>query len=103
MTPRKKRLYLVIGGVAIVGAAVGYGLEGGRAVAELMYADFLGRAGDEVFNQLSKWQAMSGGELTMPVVLRISIGAKYGAQHSQDWTALVAHIDRKSTRLNSSH
>jgi 2-oxoisovalerate dehydrogenase E1 component len=28
----------------------------------------------------------------MPVVLRISIGAKYGAQHSQDWTALVAHI-----------
>ncbi|MBI3758334.1 MAG: dehydrogenase, partial [Deltaproteobacteria bacterium] len=44
---------------AIVGAAVGYGLEGGRAVAELMYADFMGRAGDEIFNQLSKWQAMS--------------------------------------------
>jgi len=77
---------------AIAGAAVGYGLEGGRVVAELMYADFMGRAGDEIFNQLSKWQAMSGGELVMPVVLRISIGAKYGAQHSQDWTALVHHI-----------
>jgi 2-oxoisovalerate dehydrogenase E1 component len=77
---------------AIVGAAVGYALEGGRAVAELMYADFIGRAGDEIFNQLSKWQAMSGGDLIMPVVLRISVGAKYGAQHSQDWTALVAHI-----------
>ncbi len=76
----------------IVGAAVGYALEGGRAVAELMYADFMGRAGDEIFNQLSKWQAMSAGQLTMPVVLRISVGAKYGAQHSQDWTALVAHI-----------
>jgi 2-oxoisovalerate dehydrogenase E1 component len=76
----------------IVGAAVGYGMEGGRAVAELMYADFMGRAGDEIFNQLSKWQAMSAGMLTMPVVLRISVGAKYGAQHSQDFTALAAHI-----------
>jgi 2-oxoisovalerate dehydrogenase E1 component len=76
----------------IVGAAVGYGLEGGRVVAELMYADFMGRAGDEIFNQLSKWQSMSAGQLTMPVVLRISVGAKYGAQHSQDWTALAQHI-----------
>ena len=77
---------------AIVGAAVGYALEGGRVVAELMYADFMGRAGDEIFNQLAKWQGMSGGLVTMPVVLRISVGAKYGAQHSQDWTALVHHI-----------
>ena len=77
---------------AIVGAAVGYALEGGRVVAELMYADFMGRAGDEIFNQLSKWQSMSAGQLTMPVVLRISVGAKYGAQHSQDWTALAHHI-----------
>jgi len=77
---------------AIVGTAVGYALEGGRALVEIMYADFLGRAGDEVFNQLSKWQAMSAGDLRMPVVVRISVGAKYGAQHSQDWTALAAHI-----------
>ena len=76
----------------IVGAAVGYGLEGGRAVAELMYADFMGRAGDEIFNQLSKWQAMSGGQVTMPVVLRISVGSKYGAQHSQDWASFVQHV-----------
>jgi 2-oxoisovalerate dehydrogenase E1 component len=76
----------------IVGAAVGYALEGGRVVAELMYADFMGRAGDEIFNQLSKWQSMSGGQLVMPVVLRIAVGAKYGAQHSQDWAALVNHI-----------
>ncbi len=77
---------------AIVGSAVGYGLCGGRAIVELMYADFIGRAGDEIFNQLSKWQAMSAGILKMPVVLRISVGAKYGAQHSQDWSALCAHI-----------
>lgn len=77
---------------AIVGAAVGYALSGGRAVAELMYCDFLGRSGDEVFNQLSKWQAMSGGVLNMPVVLRISVGFKYGAQHSQEWSAIMNHI-----------
>jgi 2-oxoisovalerate dehydrogenase E1 component len=77
---------------AIVGTAGRLRLEGGRALVELMYCDFLGRAGDEVFNQLSKWQSMSGGMLRMPVVLRVSVGSKYGAQHSQDWTALVAHI-----------
>ena len=77
---------------AIVGTAVGYALEGGRAIAELMYCDFLGRAGDEVFNQLAKWQSMSGGLMKMPVVLRVSVGSKYGAQHSQDWTALTTHI-----------
>jgi len=77
---------------AIVGTAVGYGMMGGRAIPELMYCDFIGRAGDEIFNQLSKWQAMSAGILKMPVVLRVSVGAKYGAQHSQDWTALCAHI-----------
>ncbi|MGI6576503.1 MAG: alpha-ketoacid dehydrogenase subunit alpha/beta [Eubacteriales bacterium] len=77
---------------AIVGSAVGYGMCGGRAIVELMYADFIGRAGDEIFNQLSKWQAMSAGILKMPVVLRVSVGSKYGAQHSQDWVALCAHI-----------
>jgi 2-oxoisovalerate dehydrogenase E1 component len=77
---------------AIVSSAVGYGLSGGRVIVELMYADFMGRAGDEIFNQLAKWQAMSSGILKMPVVLRISIGAKYGAQHSQDWVAIPAHV-----------
>jgi 2-oxoisovalerate dehydrogenase E1 component len=57
-----------------------------------MYCDFMGRAGDEIFNQLSKWQAMSAGVLRMPVVLRISVGSKYGAQHSQDWSAFTAHV-----------
>ncbi|MDD6309324.1 MAG: thiamine pyrophosphate-dependent enzyme [Clostridia bacterium] len=77
---------------AIVGSAVGYAMSGGRVIAELMYCDFLGRAGDEVLNQLAKWQSMSAGILKMPVVLRVSVGSKYGAQHSQDWTSIVAHI-----------
>ncbi len=41
---------------------------------------------------MAKWQAMSAGVLKMPLVLRISVGAKYGAQHSQDWSAMLAHV-----------
>ncbi len=77
---------------AIVGVAVGYALASGRAVPELMYCDFMGRAGDEIFNQMAKWQAMSANVLRMPLVLRVSVGMKYGAQHSQDWSSIVAHI-----------
>jgi len=77
---------------AIIGSAVGYAMSGGRVLCELMYADFLGCAGDEIFNQLPKWQAMSAGILKMPVVVRVSVGSKYGAQHSQDWTALCTHV-----------
>ncbi|NLF26312.1 MAG: dehydrogenase, partial [Clostridiales bacterium] len=77
---------------AIVGSGVGYAMAGGRALVELMYCDFLGCAGDEVFNQMAKWQAMSAQVLKMPMVLRVSVGSKYGAQHSQDWSALTAHI-----------
>ena len=77
---------------AIVGTAVGYALAGGRVVPELMYCDFMGRAGDEIFNQMAKWQAMSANVLRMPLVLRVSVGMKYGAQHSQDWSSIVAHI-----------
>ncbi|HHU25714.1 MAG TPA: dehydrogenase, partial [Bacteroidales bacterium] len=77
---------------SIVGTAIGYAMCGGRVIPEIMYCDFIGRAGDEIFNQLPKWQAMSGNVLQMPVVVRVSVGSKYGAQHSQDWTSLVAHI-----------
>lgn len=77
---------------AIIGSAIGYAMCGGRVIPEIMYCDFLGCCGDEVFNQLPKWQAMSGNILKMPVVVRVSVGSKYGAQHSQDWTSLAAHI-----------
>jgi 2-oxoisovalerate dehydrogenase E1 component len=53
---------------AIAGTAIGYGMAGGRVIAEIMYCDFLGRCGDEVFNQLPKWQSMSGNLIKMPVL-----------------------------------
>ena len=90
--PNHRLFNAPISEAAIVSTGIGYALAGGRSLIELMYADFIGRAGDEIFNQLAKWQAMSAGELRLPVVLRTSIGSKYGAQHSQDWTSLLAHI-----------
>ena len=65
-----------------------------------MYCDFMGRSGDELFNQMPKWQAMSAGVLKMPVVLRVSVGSKYGAQHSQDWTSLVRAHPRPEGRTS---
>lgn len=90
--PRHRLFNAPISEAAIVGTGVGYALSGGRAVVELMYADFIGRAGDELFNQMAKWQAMSGGLIDLPLVVRVSVGSKYGAQHSQDWSSMVAGI-----------
>jgi 2-oxoisovalerate dehydrogenase E1 component len=92
MLPYHRLFNSSISEAAIVGTAVGYAISGGRVVAELMYCDFMGRAGDEIFNQMAKWQSMSANVLEMPLVLRVSVGAKYGAQHSQDWSSMVAHI-----------
>ncbi len=77
---------------AIVGTATGYAMAGGQALVELMYFDFLFRAGDELSSQLSKWRAMSGGEMKLPVVIRTNIGNSYGVQHSQDYTSVMASI-----------
>ncbi|MGI8546353.1 MAG: alpha-ketoacid dehydrogenase subunit alpha/beta [Gemmatimonadaceae bacterium] len=92
LLPRHRLFNSPISEAAIVGAGVGYAISGGRALVELMYADFVGRAGDEIFNQMAKWQAMSGGLINIPMVLRVSVGAKYGAQHSQDWSSMVAGV-----------
>jgi 2-oxoisovalerate dehydrogenase E1 component len=92
LMPRHRLFNSPISEAAIVGAGVGFALSGGRPMVELMYADFIGRAGDEIFNQMAKWQPMSGGLATIPMVLRVSVGAKYGAQHSQDWSSMVAAV-----------
>lgn len=90
--PYERLFNAPISEAAIISAAVGYAMLGGRAVPELMYCDFLGRAGDETLNQLPKWQAMTAGQLKMPVVVRMGVGSKYGAQHSQEWSSICAHV-----------
>ena len=75
---------------AIIGTAVGAAMTGLRPVVELMYSDFEFMAGDQLFNQAAKWHYMSGGQTTVPLVVRTSTGAGkgYGGQHSQ---ALESH------------
>ena len=69
----------------IVGAAVGAAMTGTIPVAELQFADFMLIAGDEVFHKMAKWRYMHGGQLSVPMVLRLPTGVLggVGAEHSQ--------------------
>ncbi len=79
---------------AIVGAAVGASLLGGRAVVELMFSDFSALAMDMIANQAAKTHYMSGGQLTAPVTIRLVTGyvGSGAAQHSQSLEAWFTHI-----------
>jgi pyruvate dehydrogenase E1 component beta subunit len=70
---------------AIVGTAIGAAVRGLRPIAELMFADFAGVAFDQIANQLAKYRYMTGGQVTLPVTIRLVNGAGggFGAQHSQ--------------------
>ena len=87
---RQRVFNTAISEAAIIGTAVGASMTGLRPVVELMYSDFEFQAGDQLFNQAAKWHYMSGGQTTVPIVVRSSVGAGkgYGGQHSQ---ALEAH------------
>ena len=77
-----------------VGMGIGMALTGLRPVVELMFADFLLVAADQVINQLAKLRYMSGGQATVPMVIRAPIGGgrSSAAQHSQSMQAMVAHF-----------
>jgi pyruvate/2-oxoglutarate/acetoin dehydrogenase E1 component len=70
---------------AIVGLAIGAAIQGLRPLAEVMFADFAGVAFDQIANQLAKYRYMSGGQVTLPVTIRLAngIAGGFGAQHSQ--------------------
>lgn len=78
----------------IVGLAVGASLAGKRGVAEIMFADFLGLALDQIMNQAAKFRYMSGGKASCPVVIRVPYGAgmNMGAQHSQTMYQIATSI-----------
>lgn len=64
-----------------------------RPIPELQFGDFAGIAFDEIFNKLGKWRYMHGGQMEMPVTLRLPIGIAGGAgpEHSQSPQALFMH------------
>lgn len=78
----------------IVGAGVGAAISGLRPVVEIMYSDFLGIAGDEVFNKMAKWRYEHGGTMEVPMVLRTACGGGFGgaAEHSQSLESIYMHI-----------
>lgn len=66
------------------GLALGMAVTGFRPIVEIMFADFLPTAGDELMNQLPKFRFMSGGQMGVPVTIRAIGGgtARFGSQHS---------------------
>jgi pyruvate/2-oxoglutarate/acetoin dehydrogenase E1 component len=79
---------------AIAGVAIGAAQSGMKPVLEIMFIDFITLALDQVVNQAAKAHFMSGGQLTVPLVLRTQGGAgqRGAAQHSQSLEAWLTHI-----------
>ena len=79
---------------AIMGAAMGAAMTGMRPVAEIMFSDFLACCWDYLANEIPKARYMTGGQVTVPVVVRTANGGGlgFGAQHSQsveNWALTV--------------
>ncbi|KDN72570.1 acetoin dehydrogenase [Streptomyces olindensis] len=79
---------------AIVGAAMGAAMTGTRPVAEIMFSDFLACCWDYLANEIPKVRYMTGGQVTVPLVVRTANGGGlgFGAQHSQateNWALTV--------------
>jgi acetoin:2,6-dichlorophenolindophenol oxidoreductase subunit beta len=79
---------------AIVGMAMGAAMTGIRPVAEIMFSDFLACCWDYLANEIPKMRYMTGGQVTVPLVIRTANGGGlgFGAQHSQaveNWALTV--------------
>ncbi len=80
---------------AIAGAAMGAAMGGLRPVAEIMFADFYATCWDQVANEIAKVRYMTGGQVSMPLVLRGANGSGglgFGSQHGQsleNWAMCV--------------
>jgi pyruvate dehydrogenase E1 component beta subunit len=79
---------------AITGVAIGAAQSGMRPVLEIMFIDFIALALDQLVNGAAKAHFMSGGQLTVPLVVRTQGGGGYrgGAQHSQSLESWLAHV-----------
>jgi pyruvate/2-oxoglutarate/acetoin dehydrogenase E1 component len=77
----------------IAGAAVGAAVLGMRPIADVQYSDFLFECMDELVNQAAKLRYMSGGKLSVPMVMRAPVGATLrGAQHGQCPESYFVHV-----------
>ena len=79
---------------AILGATMGAAMTGLIPIAEIMFSDFLAVCWDIIANQIAKARYMTGGQVTMPLVIRTANGGgvRFGAQHSQsveNWPMMI--------------
>jgi pyruvate/2-oxoglutarate/acetoin dehydrogenase E1 component len=79
---------------AILGAAMGSAMTGLKPIAEIMFSDFLAVCWDIVANEIAKARYMTGGQMSMPLVIRTANGggSRFGAQHSQsveNWAMMI--------------
>lgn len=80
---------------AIVGSSAGAGLTGTRPIAEIMYADFMGLAVDQVMNQAGLFKYMFGGDVSVPMTIRTvngGSGFNAAAQHSKSLHGLFMQM-----------
>jgi pyruvate/2-oxoglutarate/acetoin dehydrogenase E1 component len=79
---------------AFCGIALGAAIAGKRPVVEVMFADFLLVAADQLLNQITKMRYLSGGALQVPLTIRTQQGVGPGgaAQHTQCLEALFLHV-----------
>lgn len=77
-----------------VGLAVGAAMTGMHPVPELMFGDFITLAMDQIVNQAAKMRYMTGGQVQVPITIRVTMGGgrSSGGQHSQSWHAWMAHV-----------
>jgi pyruvate dehydrogenase E1 component beta subunit len=87
--------------MGFVGAAVGAAMTGLRPIVEVMFVDLIGVCYDQIANQAAKMHYMMGGNVRLPLVIRMAFGSRgdertYGggaaAQHSQTLYSVLAHI-----------
>jgi pyruvate dehydrogenase E1 component beta subunit len=88
--------------MGFMGAAVGAAMTGLRPIVEIMFVDLIGCCFDQLLNQASKMHYMTGGQVKVPMVVRLPYGTRgshlqnygggAGAQHSQTLYSLLAHI-----------
>jgi pyruvate dehydrogenase E1 component beta subunit len=79
--------------ILIAGMAVGAAMTGMRPIADLQYGDFLFCCMDQMVNQAAKMCYMSGGRVSVPMVMRAPVGATTrGAQHAQSLEGYFTHV-----------
>lgn len=84
---------------AIIGAAIGAAMTGMRPIAQIMFADFIYLAMDEIANQAGQWHYITGGQLKVPLVIEIPTGARGGSGYNHSQTTEASFINPPGLKI----